>query len=101
MSRKVITICAVTGGDSAVLRKHPNIPKTPKEIAEAALESANAGAAIVHIHVRDPATGAPSNRFDLYEEVVNRIRDASVDVVINLTSSMDGELEAQRYVYPQ
>lgn len=92
MSRKVIITCAVTGGSVAVLTKHPNIPKTPSQIADAALEAAGAGAAVVHIHVRDPDTGAPSNRYELYEHVVKRIRDASIDVIINLTSGMDGEL---------
>ncbi|MDX8483443.1 3-keto-5-aminohexanoate cleavage protein [Mesorhizobium sp. VK24D] len=93
MSRKVIVTCAVTGGGSEVLAKHPNIPKTPSQIAEAALEAAKAGAAIVHIHVRDPETGAPSNRFELYEQVVKKLRDAAPDVIINLTCGMDGEIE--------
>lgn len=92
MSRKVIITCAVTGGSSAVLAKHPDIPKTPSQIAEAALEAARAGAAIVHIHVRDPETGAPSNRLDLYERVVKMLRDAATDVIINLTCGMDGQL---------
>ncbi|MER9613195.1 3-keto-5-aminohexanoate cleavage protein [Mesorhizobium sp. M0312] len=93
MSRKVIVTCAVTGGGSAVLAKHPNIPKTPSQIAESALEAAKAGAAIVHIHVREPDTGAPSNRIELYEQVVKKLRDAATDVIINLTCGMDGELE--------
>lgn len=93
MSRKVILTCAVTGGGSAVLAKHPNIPKTPSQIAEAALEAAKAGAAIVHIHVREPDTGGPSNRIELYEQVVKKLRDAATDVIINLTCGMDGELE--------
>lgn len=92
MSRKVIVTCAVTGGSSEVLTKHPNIPKTPSQIAEAALEAAKAGAAIVHIHVREPETGAPSNRLELYEQVVKRLRDAATDVIINLTCGMDGGL---------
>ncbi|WP_407114542.1 3-keto-5-aminohexanoate cleavage protein [Bradyrhizobium sp. LMG 9283] len=92
MSRKIIVTCAVTGGNAAVLAKHPNIPKTPPQIADAALEAAKAGAAVVHIHVRDPDTGAPSNRFELYEQVVKRLRDASTDVIINLTSGAAGEL---------
>lgn len=92
MSRKVIITCAVTGGNSAVLAKHPNIPKTPSQIADAALEAAKAGAAVVHIHVRDPDTGIGSNRFELYEQVVKKIRDAATDVIINLTCGMDGEL---------
>lgn len=92
MSRKVVVTCAITGGSSAVLAKHPNIPKTPSQIAEAALEAAKAGAAIVHIHVREPETGAPSNRFELYEQVVKEIRDDATDVIINLTCGMDGTL---------
>ncbi|MET4046076.1 uncharacterized protein (DUF849 family) [Bradyrhizobium sp. RT6a] len=92
MSEKVIITCAVTGGNSAVVAKHPKIPITPSQIADAALDAAKAGAAVVHIHVRDPDTGAPSNRFDLYEQVVKKLRDASTDVIINLTSGMDGEL---------
>ncbi|MCP3371758.1 3-keto-5-aminohexanoate cleavage protein [Bradyrhizobium cajani] len=92
MSRKVIVTCAVTGGSSAVLAKHPDIPKTPSQVAEAALEAAKAGAAIVHIHVREPETGAPSNRLDLYEQVVKKLRDAATDVIINLTCGMDGGL---------
>ncbi|MGY3591879.1 uncharacterized protein (DUF849 family) [Bradyrhizobium sp. USDA 4341] len=92
MSQKVIITCAVTGGSAAVLAKHPNIPRTPAQIADAALDAAKAGAAVVHIHVRDPETGAPSNRFELYEQVVKKLRDSSTDVVINLTSGMDGEI---------
>ncbi|OPY96779.1 NADPH:quinone reductase [Bradyrhizobium sacchari] len=92
MSRKVVVTCAITGGSLAVLAKHPDIPKTPSQIAEAALEAAKAGAAVVHIHVRDPETGAPSNRLELYEQVVKKLRDAATDVIINLTCGMDGEL---------
>ncbi|MGY4408341.1 uncharacterized protein (DUF849 family) [Bradyrhizobium sp. LB7.1] len=95
MSRKIVVTCAVTGGSSAVLAKHPNIPKTPSQIAEAALDAAKAGAAIVHIHVRDPETGAPSNRFELYEQVVKKLRDADTDVIINLTCGMDGSLSLE------
>lgn len=92
MSQKVIITCAITGGNTAVLAKHPNIPKTPSQIADAALEAAKAGAAVVHIHVRDPDTGHASNQLELYERVVKKIRDAAIDVVINLTCGMDGEL---------
>ncbi|MCC8955796.1 3-keto-5-aminohexanoate cleavage protein [Bradyrhizobium sp. Pear77] len=92
MSRKVIVTCAVTGGGSAVLAKHPSIPKTPSQIAEAALEAAKSGAAVVHIHVRDPETGAASNQFELYEQVVKKLRDAATDVILNLTCGMDGTL---------
>lgn len=81
---KVIITAAVTGsiGDKS---KHPALPVTPKEIAESALEAHAAGAAVAHIHVRDPQTAQPSMEFDLYREVVERIRDAS-DMVINLTT---------------
>ncbi|MFK4496050.1 uncharacterized protein (DUF849 family) [Bradyrhizobium japonicum] len=92
MPQKVIITCAVTGGGTAVLSKHPKIPKTPSQIADAALEAAKAGAAVVHVHVRDPDTGVGSNRFDLYEQVVKKIRDAATDAIINLTCGMDGGL---------
>ncbi|MER9249364.1 3-keto-5-aminohexanoate cleavage protein [Mesorhizobium sp. M0590] len=92
MSHKAIITCAVTGGSSAVFAKHPNIPKTPSQIADAAIEAAKAGAAVVHLHVRDPDTGAGSNQFGLYEQVVMKIRDSATDVIINLTCAMDGEL---------
>jgi uncharacterized protein (DUF849 family) len=83
--------CAVTGaGDSA--GKHPGLPVTPAQIAEAALEAADAGAAIVHIHVRDPETRTGSRRLDLYEEVVERIRTSGTDVLINLTTGMGGDV---------
>lgn len=92
MSRKVIVTCAITGGSAAVLAKHPNIPKTPSQIAEAAIDAAKAGAAIVHIHVREPETGAPSNRLELYEQVLKKLRDSAIDVIINLTCGMDGTI---------
>ncbi len=82
--RKVIVTCAITGG-SKFNRKHPYFPITPKEIAESALEAAQAGAAIVHIHVRDPESGEASYDVALFEEVSDRIRQSSVDVVVNLT----------------
>lgn len=92
MSRKVIVTCALTGGGAGVLAKHPTIPKTPSQIVEAAVEAAKAGAAIVHIHVREPETGAPSNRLDLYEQVVKKLRDSATDVIINLTCGMEGTI---------
>ncbi|UPK20586.1 3-keto-5-aminohexanoate cleavage protein [Bradyrhizobium sp. 131] len=91
-SQKVIVTCAVTGASSAVLAKHPGIPKTPSEIATASVKAAKAGAAIVHIHVRHPGTGIASNDPELYQEVVKRIRDASTDVIINLSCGMNGDL---------
>jgi uncharacterized protein (DUF849 family) len=85
LSRDVILTCAVTGGADTV-GKHPAIPVTPAEIAKAVIDAAKAGAAIAHIHVRDPATGKVSLELDLYREVVDRIRDSGSDVIINLTT---------------
>ena len=91
MNRNPIITCAVTGsGDTA--RKHPDLPKSPAEIATAAIEAAKAGAAIAHIHVREPETGKPSRNLELYREVVERIRDSETDVIINLTTGMGGDL---------
>ena len=91
MNRNVIVTCAVTGSGDSV-DKHPAIPVTPKEIASAAIEAAKAGAAIAHIHVREPDSGKPSRRVELYSEVVSRIRESNVDVIINLTTGMGGDL---------
>jgi len=91
VNRNVIISCAVTGSGNSV-DKHPAIPVTPKEIATAAIEAAKAGAAIAHIHVREPDTGQASRRVDLYREVVERIRESDTDVVINLTTGMGGDL---------
>ncbi len=91
MNRNVIVTCAVTGSGDSV-GKHPAIPVTPKEIASAAIEAAKAGAAIAHIHVREPDSGKPSRRVELYSEVVSRIRESNVDVIINLTTGMGGDL---------
>jgi uncharacterized protein (DUF849 family) len=85
MNRKVMISCAVTGSADTPGR-NPAVPVTPQQIAESAIEAAKAGAAIVHIHVRDPQTTKPSMEFDHYREVVERIRDNGVDVVINLTT---------------
>lgn len=85
MARKTILTCAVTGGDD-VASRFPAIPVTPKQIAEAAIDACKAGAAIAHIHVRNPETGKPSMELELYREVVERIRDSGSPVVINLTT---------------
>lgn len=85
MKRQIIVTCAITGGGDTV-GKHPAIPVTPEQIATSALEAAGAGAAIVHIHVRDPKTGKPSTDLALYREVVERIRSTNGDVIINLTT---------------
>jgi uncharacterized protein (DUF849 family) len=91
MNRNVIVSCAVTGSGASV-HKHPAIPVTPKEIAAAAIEAAKAGAAIAHIHVREPDSGKSSRRVELYREVVSHIRESNVDVIINLTTGMGGDL---------
>lgn len=90
-TRDVFITCAVTGAGDTVSRSH-HVPVTPKQIAEASIEAAKAGAAIAHIHVRDPETGAPSRSPALYREVVDRIRSADTDVIINLTAGMGGDL---------
>ncbi len=92
MNRDVIITCAITGSGDTV-GKHPQIPVTPAQIATAAIDAARAGAAIVHCHVRDPETGKGSRDVALYREVVERIRSADIDVVINLTAGMGGDLE--------
>lgn len=84
---KVIVTCAVTG-NAPFNRKHPNFPVSPAEIADACLDAAAAGAAIVHVHVRDPATGEGSRSPALFKETVDRVRDANPDVLINLTGGL-------------
>ena len=92
MNRDVIITCALSGGGDGHLRS-PHVPITPEGIAEDALRAARAGAAAVHIHVRDPVTGAPSRKTELYREVVERIRDVDDQLLINLTGGMGGELQ--------
>ena len=89
MNPDVMITCAVTGDDTKVT-KSPHCPVTPEQIAASAVEAARAGAAIVHIHVRDPATGAFSMQTRHYREVVKRIRESKVDVIVNLTCGMGG-----------
>lgn len=84
-----ILTCAVTGG-ADTLRRYPQLPVTPQQIASASIDAAKAGAAIVHIHVRDPETGKQSMDLDLYREVVDRVRESGTDVVINLTTGPGG-----------
>ena len=91
MNREVFITCAVTGsGDTQ--DKSKLVPRSPKEIAESAIDAAKAGAAIVHCHVRDPETGKPSRNIKLYKEVTDRIRSSETDVVLNLTAGMGGDL---------
>ena len=91
MNRDVFITCAVTGS-GGTQDKSPHVPRSPKQIADSAIAAAKAGAAVVHCHVRDPETGAPSRDLKLYREVTDRIRDAEVDVVLNLTAGMGGDI---------
>ncbi len=90
MNNEVIITCAVTGAGDTVGR-HSGVPVTPKQVAEAAIEAAKAGAAVVHVHVRNPETGKGSRDPALFREAVERIRDSGTDVVINLTAGMGGD----------
>jgi uncharacterized protein (DUF849 family) len=89
MPRKTIITCAVTG-NIVTPEQHPRLPVTPEQIAEAAIDAAKAGAAIAHVHVREPETGKPSMRVELYREVLERVRDSGVDVILNLTTGEGG-----------
>jgi uncharacterized protein (DUF849 family) len=91
VKNNVIISCAVTGG-SDTAERNPAIPVTPAEIAQASIDAAKAGAAIAHIHVRDPETGKPTRSVNLFREVVDRIRDSDTDVIINLTTGIGGDL---------
>ena len=91
MNRKVIITCALTGAGDTV-GKSEHVPVTPQQIAESGIAAAQAGAAIVHVHVRDPRSGGGSREVALYREVVERIRAGGVDVVINTTAGMGGDL---------
>jgi uncharacterized protein (DUF849 family) len=91
MNEEVIVTCAVTGaGDSA--GRSPHVPVTPPQIAAACIEAAEAGAAIVHVHVRNPETGKADRTVAYYEEVVGLVRESRTDVVLNLTCGMGGDL---------
>ncbi|HZO50900.1 MAG TPA: 3-keto-5-aminohexanoate cleavage protein [Gaiellaceae bacterium] len=91
MNAEAFVTCAVTGV-GATTHRSELVPVTPAQIADAALEAARAGAAVAHLHVRDPATGGPSRDPSLYREVVERIRASGTDVVLNLTAGMGGDL---------
>ena len=91
MNREVFITCPVTGSGGTQDRS-PHVPRSPKEIADSAIEAAKAGAAIVHCHVRDPETGVASRKVEYYREVTERIRDSDTDVIINLTAGMGGDL---------
>ncbi|HJO03864.1 MAG TPA: 3-keto-5-aminohexanoate cleavage protein [Acidobacteriota bacterium] len=91
MNSRIIVTCAVTGAGDTV-DKHPDIPVTPEQIGDAALQAAEAGAAVVHCHVRDVETGRGARDVHLYRQVVERIRAKNNDVIINLTAGMGGDL---------
>ena len=87
----IFITCAITGSGNTQDRSS-NIPRSPKQIADSAIAAAKEGAAIVHCHVRDPESGAPSRDPVLYRELTDRIRDSKTDVVLNLTSGMGGDM---------
>ncbi|MCA0942707.1 3-keto-5-aminohexanoate cleavage protein [Salipiger pacificus] len=91
MNRKIFLTAAITGA-GATEDKSRLVPRSPKEIADAAIDAAKAGAAIVHCHVRDPKTGAPCRNLAYYRELTDRIRSSDVDVVLNLTAGVGGDL---------
>ncbi len=91
MNTEAFITCAVTGAGDTTARS-PHVPVAPEQIAAAAIEAAERGAAIVHIHVRDPHTGQGSREVSLYRRVVELIRESDVDVVLNLTAGMGGDL---------
>jgi uncharacterized protein (DUF849 family) len=95
MRRKYILTCAVTGNITTP-EQTPHLPITPEQIANAAVDAAKAGAAVAHIHVRDPATGRPSMELALYREVMDRIRASGTDVVLNLTTGPGGRFVPDR-----
>lgn len=91
MNWEAFITCAITGAGDTVSRSD-RVPVTPARIADAAIEATRAGAAAVHVHVRDPETGKGARDPKLFREVVDRIRSSGVDVVINLTAGMGGDL---------
>ncbi len=91
INRSVFITCAVTGS-GATQDRSPHVPRSPAQIAQSAIDVAKAGAAVVHCHVRDPDTGAPSRDISLYRELTERIRDSDTDVVLNLTAGMGGDI---------
>jgi len=91
MNKEVFITCAVTGS-GGTQDKSPYVPRSPKEIAESAITATEAGAAVVHCHVRDPKTGTPSRKLEYYREVTEYIRASGTDVVLNLTAGMGGDI---------
>ena len=91
MNKEVFITVAVTGS-GATQDRSPHVPRSPAQIADSAIAAAKAGAAIVHCHVRDPETGAPSRDLRLFREVTDRVRDSDTDVILNLTAGMGGDI---------
>lgn len=91
VNSEVFITCAVTGS-GATQDRSSHVPRSPRAIADSAIAAAQAGAAVVHCHVRDPDTGEPSRDPDLYRELTEHIRASSTDVVLNLTTGMGGDL---------
>ena len=91
MNREVFITSAITGS-GATQDRSPHVPRSPKQIADSSIAAAHAGAAVVHCHVRDPETGAPSRKLAYYREVTERIRAADIDIVLNLTAGMGGDI---------
>jgi uncharacterized protein (DUF849 family) len=91
INRKVIITCALTGAGDTVSRSE-HVPVTPEEIAESGIAAARAGATVVHVHVREPSTGKGSREVSYYREAVERIRASGVDVIVNTTAGMGGDL---------
>ena len=91
MNREVFITCAVTGS-GGTQDKSPHVPRSPEQIADSAIAAAKAGAAVVHCHVRDPETGAPSRDVNMFREGTDRIRASDTDVVLNLTAGMGGDM---------
>ena len=91
MNREVFITCAITGS-GATQDRSPHVPRSPLQIADSAIAAARAGAAVVHCHVRDPDSGAPSRSLAYYREVTERIRAADIDMVLNLTAGMGGDI---------
>lgn len=91
INKQVFVTCAVTGS-GATQDRSPHVPRSPREIADSAIAAAEAGAAVVHCHVRDPLTGAACRDPDLYLELTEYVRSASVDVVLNITTGMGADL---------
>ena len=91
MNREVFITCAITGS-GATQDRSPHVPRSPMQIADSAIAAARAGAAVVHCHVRDPESGAPSRKLAYYREVTERIRAADIDIVLNLTAGMGGDI---------